>query len=296
MIADGVVDAHLHLWDLERFRYPWLDEPSASELPRTYLYDDFVQDSEAVEVAAVVHVQAELDHAADPALETAWVASTGAPAVCVGYADLRSPDLDDVLDRHLEHAHFRGIRQLAWYDPRSERADVPRHDLLDDERWIAGLRRVAERGLTFDLQVWPWQLPHAAQILRDLPALRVIVEHAGLPGPAGTHRDWAANLGDFARQVPLAALKVSALRSISPAFDLDELRAVVLTAIELFGVDRCMFGSNFPVDGAAISYAGFWAVVDGITSDFSDAERTAMFRTNAATAYGIALPGLERTP
>jgi predicted TIM-barrel fold metal-dependent hydrolase len=296
MIAGGVVDAHLHFWDLERFRYPWLDEPSASELRRTYLYEDFVLDSDSVEVAAVVHVQAELDHAVDPALETAWVASTGAPAVCVGYADLRSPDLDDVLDRHLEHPHFRGIRQLAWYDPRSDRADVPRHNLLDDQRWIAGLRRVAERELTFDLQVWPWQLPHAARILRDLPTLRVIVEHTGLPGPTGSHSDWAANLGDFAHQIPRAALKVSALRSISPEFDLDELRTVALTAIELFGVDRCRFGSNFPVDAPATSYARFWSVVDDITSGFSDSERTALFRTNAATAYGIALPDLERTP
>ncbi|GAA1748943.1 amidohydrolase family protein [Nonomuraea bangladeshensis] len=288
MIPGGVVDAHLHLWQLGRFSYPWLADDGSAELRHDYLVSDWRADAEEVEIAATVHVQAEIGHALDPAEETAWLASLGesVPTVCVGYADLRAPDLDEVLDRHQRHALFRGIRQLAWYDPHSAKADVPRENLLDDPRWAAGLRRLAARGLSFDLQVWPHQLAQAAGIFRDLPDLPVVLEHAGLPGQRA---EWRDELRRFATQVPHALLKISALRSVSPAWSLDELAPVVHDAIEAFGPDRCLFGSNFPVDRPAVGYGDLWRTYDALTSGYSADERTRMLRTNAASLYRITL-------
>lgn len=298
MIAGGVVDAHLHLWDLGRFGYPWLGDDGNEVLRHDYLAADWLADAGGTDVAATVHVQAEVDHTLDPALETAWLASRrdgGVPTVCVGYADLRSVGLrsgglDEVLDRHQRHALFRGVRQLGWYDPGSVRADVPRHNLLDDPRWAAGLDRLAARGLSFDLQVWPHQLAQAAVIFRTRPDLPVVLEHAGLPGAdPGARSRWRAALRRFAAEVPHAMLKISALRSVSAEWTVPAVAPVVREAIDAFGPDRCLFGSNFPVDRPAVSYAALWRAYDAVTTGFSSGERTRMFRTNAARLYRISL-------
>lgn len=289
MISGGVVDAHLHLWDLGKFRYPWLADDGNASLRHDYLAGHWRADAAGTDVAATVHVQAELDHAADPALETDWLASlSGVPTVCVGYADLRAPDLDDVLDRHQRHALFRGVRQLAWYDKASARADVPRLNLLDDPRWSAGLDRLAARGLSFDLQVWPHQLAQAAFIFRGRADLPVVLEHTGLPGADPQSRaSWRAGLRRFAAEVPHAMLKISALRSVSPGWSMLDIAPVVHEAIDAFGAGRIMFGSNFPVDRPAVGYAALWRAYDQVTAEFSPDERAQMLRTNAARLYRI---------
>lgn len=300
MTAHGVVDTHLHLWDLDRHRYPWLDDAGSAELRHNYLVPDWRADAAGVDVAATVHVQAELDHAGDPVAETTWLAALAAaagadgvpvPTVCVAYADLRAPDLDEVLDRHQRTGLLRGIRQMAWYDPGSRKADVPRRNLLDDPRWVAGLDRLAARGLSFDLQVWPHQLDQAATIFRDRPDLPVVVEHTGLPGgpdPAGRAL-WRAGLRRFAEQVPQAVLKISALRLVSPRFSAAEIAPIVDAAVAAFGPYRCMFGSNFPVDRPAVGYRDLWRTYQTLIGEFSPDERAQMLRTNALRVYRIGL-------
>jgi len=290
----GFVDTHLHLWDLDRYRYPWLGDAGCEPLRHNYLVADWRSDAAGVNIAATVHVQAELDHARDPVVETAWLASlstngTRVPTVCVGYADLRAPHLDDVLDRHQGHALFRGIRQLAWYDPRSDRADVPRYNLLDDPSWVAGLDRLAARGLSFELQVWPHQLDQAAEIFRTRAGLPVVLEHTGLPDVSDPDRRarWLDGLRRFAEQVPRSVLKISALRQVSPTWSAAELTPVVHEAIAAFGPDRCMFGSNFPVDSLATSYRGLWHTYAEMIAEYSPAERDRMLRTTALRVYRI---------
>lgn len=297
MSTGPVVDAHFHLWDLARFHYPWLADPGAEGLQWDYLVDDWQRDTKDVELLATVHVQAEIDHAADPAEETAWLASLAAeqdaeravPTVCVGYADLRAPDLDEVLDRHQQHALFRGVRQEAWYDPESTRADVPRTNLLDDPAWVAGLDRLAARGLSFDLLVWWHQLEQAAAIFGDRPDLPVVLEHTGVPADASPEARelWRRGMRAFAAQVPHAILKISGLIFVSSTWALDEVAPVVREAMDAFGPERCMFASNFPVDKLAIGYTELWDAYDRFTADCSAQERAAMFRENALRVYRI---------
>lgn len=300
MTIGAVVDTHFHLWDLQRFHYPWLNDAGAEGLRWDYLVDDWRRDVKAVDLLATVHVQAEIDHTTDPAEETAWLASIarepGSDAVltvCVGYADLRANDLDDVLDRHEQHAPFRGIRQEVWYDPQSVRSDVPRTNFLDDPKWAAGLRRVEARDLSFDLLVWWHQLRQAASIFRELPGLNVVLEHTGVPAdPSSEARDeWRRGMRVFAKEVPHAMLKISGLIFVSPTWALDEVEPVVRDALEIFGPERCMFASNFPVDRLAVSYADLWGAYEGFTADLSNAERADVFRETAIRAYRIELPG-----
>ncbi|HZV72235.1 MAG TPA: amidohydrolase family protein [Conexibacter sp.] len=289
-----IVDTHLHFLDLARFAYPWTEHPDFASLRRDYLPQDWQADAGEREVLAGVHVQAEVDHAIDPAQETAWLASLPepvAPMVHVAYADLRAADLDDVLARHRAHPAVRGIRQEAWFDPQSTRADIPRVNLLSDPTWRAGLARLPVHGLSFDLLVWPHQLVHAAEIFAALPQLAVVVEHTGLPplGDAAGMQLWRDGLARFAATVPHAVLKISAMAFIASGWTTGVVGPIVREALEIFGPQRCMLGSNFPVDRGAASYAEIWSGYEQITADLSAAERTALFSGTALRTYHIDL-------
>ena len=160
------VNAHFHVWDTSLRRYPWLDAEDCAHLPRTYAGQEWVSDTTGLPLLAAVHVQAEADHELDPLDEVHWVASLplGTPVVQVAYADLRSPDLGELLDRLAAHPRVRGVRQEAWFDLGSTRADIPDVDLMADPLWRQGLNLLAPRALSFDLLVWAHQLEQAASI------------------------------------------------------------------------------------------------------------------------------------
>lgn len=290
-----VVDTHIHFWDLDVLPYPWLDDVE-EELRSNYLPQDLLADmspnSSGVDVIATVHVQAEVDHAIDPALETRWLAelaeTTGMPTAAIGYADLRAPDLGEVLDRHAEHEIFRGIRQEAWFDPESTRADVPRFNLLDDPAWRNGLRALDERGLVFELLVWQSQLDQASRMLAELPGVTTVVEHTGLPIDPEHRASWRTDLAEFARRVPRSALKISGLAFVDPAWTPAVVDPLIRESIQLFGPERCILASNFPVDKPGMSYEQIWETFERCTDDLTAAEQDALFRTNALALYRIA--------
>ncbi|HEX7116457.1 MAG TPA: amidohydrolase family protein [Steroidobacter sp.] len=287
------VDAHIHLWDLTYLRYPWLEATEVAHLRQNYLPQDLRADAEGLPLKATVHVQAELDHELDPAIETAWLdemrKAHGVPTVCIAYADLRARDLAATLDRHAAYPFFRGIRQEAWFDPNSTRADLPRENLLDDPAWRAGLDVLCERQLTFDLFIWARQIDQAREIFRDRSDLSVVLEHCGLPPVADPEEltRWRTALRAFAREVPNSTLKISAMAFIAKNWQLADIRPVVCECIDAFGPQRCMFASNFPVEKAAGSYRRLWEAYDAITSPLTSGERTAIFHDTAARVYRI---------
>lgn len=296
MTALPFVDTHLHFWDLERFRYPWLaDFP---ELASDYLPGDLLADAAGRLPAALVHVQAEVDHALDPVLETEWVAGLAdalgpalPPLAHVAYADLRDAGLDRLLERHRAHEVVRGIRQEVWFDPASTRADVPRENMLADPAWAAGLARLPAHGLSFDLLAWPHQLAQAADLCAAVPDLQVVVDHTGLP-PAQEGADlqvWREGLRRFAEIVPRSVLKLSAMAFVAAPWTVETVAPRVREAIEIFGADRCMFGSNFPVDRSGASYDGLWSAYEQIVAEASPAERSALFSETARRTYRIDL-------
>ena len=187
-----MIDTHVHHWELGRFRYPWLDDAAFDDLRKDYFPADYRADAAEMPVDGWVHIQAEVDHQLDPVAETAWVESLAeeasaaglpGPLACVVYADLRAANVRDLLSRHCSYPLTRGVRQEAWFDPGSTRADIPREDLLSDPAWQEGYRALAEFGLSFDLLVWPTQLPRVAAIAADNPAVPLVLEHLGLPDP-----------------------------------------------------------------------------------------------------------------
>ena len=182
-----IIDTHIHLWDLEKNHYPWLVEPiqhfagDFSPLAKSYLIGDLHDDASGVDLQKCVHIQAEFDHDQDPVIETAWLqsvadnpASRGMPQGIVAFADLAAPDVEDTLARHVEHANMRGIRQMLNYeeDPALRFTD---HDhLMNDSDWQRGFRLLGKYNLSFDLQIWPWQLEEAAQLAKKIPDVPIV--------------------------------------------------------------------------------------------------------------------------
>jgi len=292
-VPQRVIDTHIHLWDPDRLAYPWLSA-GFDELPGRYLPRDFQRDAAEVNLIATVHVQAEIDHDLDPVLETEWLDELAdaheTPTAIIGYADLRDPALDDVLARHARSPRFRGIRQEAWFDPKSRRADIPRVNLLDDISWARGLRMLAEQGLVFELLVWPSQLDQAASILREIPELVVVLEHTGLPYAAPSMTDWSHALAGFFSAVPSARLKISALGLSDPTWNPATINPLINVALEACGPDRCVLASNYPVERPNMRYGQIWDAFAHALEDLSQVERDAVFATNAAAIYGLSVP------
>ncbi len=302
-----IIDTHHHLWDLQRNRYPWLQEPidhfagDYSSIRRTYLVADLLADAaglaEGWSLVKSVHVQAEFDHEDDPVKETAWLQgvadsaeSGGLVNAIVGYADLGAADVEEVLARHAEHPNFRGIRHMLNYsrdNPGLNFAD--RGDVMEDAGWRAGYRLLARFGASFELQVWPWQLEQGARLARDVPDVSLILGHTGMPfgRDAASRRQWDSGMRALAA-VPHTAVKISALGMTTPGWTPEDIRPFVLDTIDIFGTDRCMFASNFPVDSLTSSYAAIWRAYDEITSDFSEADRRKLFHDNAVRHYRLA--------
>ena len=159
---------------------------------------------------------------------------------------------------------------------------------MDDARWRAGFAQLVRQGLRFDLQA-PWaQLAEAARLARDFPDARIILNHTGLP--AARSRDGIAGWQNALKKLaacPNAAVKISGLGVPAQAWTVASNRDVVLAAIDIFGVGRSMFASNFPVDGLCASFDAIAIGLREIVRDFPAAEQRAFFHDNAIRIYDM---------
>ena len=299
----ALIDTHVHHWDLARFRYPWLDDAAFDDIRAAYLPADYRAEVTGVPVEGWVHVQAEVDHQLDPVAETAWIASLAdearasvlpGPLACVVYADLRAGNVGEVLSRHVRYPLVRGVRQEAWFDPGSARADIPRDDLLSDPAWQEGYRLLATFGLSFDLLVWPAQLPQAAAIAAEVPTVPVVLEHLGLPDPIGDAdlRTWRAGVTTLA-QLPHGYIKLSGFSWLGNPRDERAVCDVVSELLDLFGPKRCMVGSNFPVEKLAGDFAPLYDLILTSLQALSDERRADVLAGNARRFYRIPDPDVQ---
>lgn len=262
--------------------YAWL---SGTTIPRRYLVDDFLADAAGLPLVKSVHVQGELAREQSVA-ETAWLQAIadrqGFPHGIVAYAALQDPDLDTTLDAHAHFANLRGIRQILNPD-QSERPDY-----LTDSRWRAGYARLAAYGLSFDLQALPAQMADAAAVARAQPRVPMVINHTGMPRdrtPEGLDL-WRQGMGLLAQQ-PHVSAKISGFAMFDPHWTLASIRSLVLETIDIFGPDRCMFASNFPVDKLHGPYTALFGAFASLTAAFSETERKLLFHDNAERIYRL---------
>lgn len=295
-----VVDPHIHLWDLEALRYPWLEKPGSTfmgeygSLARTHGIREFLADAGAVEVRKVVHIDAGHDPA-DPLAETRWLQSLadapgnrGIPQGIVAYADLTTLDIGDLLARHAQHSNVRGIRQILNVHPDPLYDYVGRH-FMREPAWRRGFKLLREHGLSFDLQIYPPQMPEAAALAREHPETAIILNHTGMFVDRATVAGWRA-WRDGLRELaacPNVSVKISGLGAIDHGWTVESFRPYVLEKIDAFGVERAMFASNFPVDRLYGTYEGLWNAFAAIVAGAGETEKAALFRDNAQRIYRI---------
>ncbi|WP_170410179.1 amidohydrolase family protein [Ruegeria atlantica] len=257
------IDAHHHLWDLTAVNYPWLMEKGVarffgdpSPIQRNYLLQEFRADAEAEGFGASVHIQV---GAADPWTEAQWVQSIADqfpdwPLVQVAFCDLTADDLDTQLDRLQTLPSVRGIRQIIGRAP-GEDAITGTNALLEDPKFLAGLKQLGARGLSFDLQLLPALMEQTANVMSRAPETQVALCHAGSPHDRTAQglQNWADALKGLSN-LPQVYCKLSGLGMFDHGWSAESVSPIVSTCLSQFGADRCMFGSNFPVDSLTSTY------------------------------------------
>jgi predicted TIM-barrel fold metal-dependent hydrolase len=297
-----LVDAHHHLWDLGRHRYPWLQDAVEPDfflgdyapLRRDYLPAGYRADTARQRVLATVHVEAE--RARDDQLgETAWLhevqARHGFPNAVVAHAWFHRPDCAEMLAAQAAFPLVRGIRSKP---ATAATPDAPRprgEGSMHDEAWLRGYALLERHGLSWDLRVPWWHLEEAAGVARLFPRTPVVLNHTGFPWDrsAAGLAAWRRAMETLARE-PNVHVKVSELGLRDAPWTVASNREVVLDTIRIFGMERCMFASNFPVAGLRIGYDALVAAMQDILAPFTPGQRDAFFRRNALAFYRIALP------
>ena len=296
----AIVDAHQHFWDLGRNYLPWLsDEPPIAfrygdygALKRDYLPADYRADAADFEILGTVYVEAEWDPR-DPLGETRWVtglaAATGLPSAMVAQAWLDREDAAELIAAQAAFPLVRGIRHKPRPVGPVNPGRLDNRSTMADEAWRRGYALLARHGLSFDLQAPYWHAEDAARLAADFPGTQIIVNHAMLPADrsAAGLAVWRRALARLAER-PNVALKISGLGTEGgwpPAAQ----RPVVLDAIRIFGAERCLFASNYPVDRLVGGFRAIFAGFDAITRDLPAADRTRLFAGNARRIYRLEL-------
>ncbi len=295
-----ILDAHHHFWDLSTNYLPWLaDKPvpfrygNYDALKRNYLPENYRADAEKYELVGSVFVETEWDPE-DPLGEVAWVArlraAAGLPSVMVAQAWLDRADAPDILAAHGRTSFVRGIRHKPRAVPSPDKVEPGAPGSMEDPAWRRGYAQLAPNGLSFDLQTPWWHLREAADLAQAFPQTQIILNHTGLPSdrsPEGL-AGWRAALKLFAANSN-AALKISGLGQAGRPWTVADNGPVVRDAIDIFGVGRCMFASNFPVDSLVADFATIYDGFAEIVSGFSDEDKAALFVDNARRIYRIDL-------
>jgi predicted TIM-barrel fold metal-dependent hydrolase len=236
--------------------------------------------------------------------------TTRVVAAIVGFADLSLGDaVAPVLEGHLalSSSRFRGIRySTTWDNSGAFRNEAPSEMLLD-RRFRQGFGWLEKFNLSFDAWLYHPQLPELAHLAREFPEITIILNHLGAPlgaGPyagkrADVYRVWRRDMASLA-QFPNIFIKLGGMGSVRSGYDWHQrqikpssqelaqiLKPYFETCIEQFGAARCLFESNFPVEKAANSYRALWNAYKRITSDYSAAERAALFYETGARVYRI---------
>uniref|UniRef100_A0A6B2LB40 Amidohydrolase-related domain-containing protein n=1 Tax=Arcella intermedia TaxID=1963864 RepID=A0A6B2LB40_9EUKA len=216
----------------------------------------------------------------------------------VAYAPLQDPDVDKTLSEYAKLPSVRGIRQILNHHPTNPALTWPgvTEDLLDNPRWAQGYARLARHGFSFDLQLNPHQMPKAARLLAAFPGTPVVVDHLGClfldpARPEGAaEAAWREGMAALAR-LPHVYVKISMLGFSAADWAVSapgrrRVRGWVAETIGLFGAERCMFASNFPVDLPGVGSAQkLYEAFEELVSDLSPKQKSQLFYQTAKSFY-----------
>lgn len=294
------VDAHFHIW--RQADLPWLVGPMQprifgpyESIRRDYPMSEYRAEASAAGVEKAVYVQANWPVEKGEA-EVAWVETvaheTGWPHAIVGYADMTVADVRPALDRLARYPRVRGVRQqFHWHEnPLYRFATDP--DLCRRPAVQANVARLSDYGWSFDLQVFAEQMPGAAELARVCPQVPFVLPHAGMltdTSPAGWSK-WRDNIAILANE-PNVFVKLSGFGTFIHRNDEDHIARLIRETVAAFGPQRCLWGSNFPIEKLWTDYASLIAAhrrgIKELGGPDAEAVGRAIFYDTASRVYRL---------
>ncbi len=292
----SIVDAHHHVW--RQVDLPWLTGPMQPRIfgpyeaiRRDYLIGEYLDDIAGTGVTRSVYVQANWapERFED---EVAWVeevaGESGWPHAVVGYADLLARDARPDLERLARYPLVRGVRmQLHWHENAMYRF-APRPDLALDPVLQRNVARLADYGLVFELQVFASQMASAAELAAACPEVTFVLQHAGMPedSSAAGRAAWRAGVERLAAR-PNVFSKLSAFGTFLHRNDPAHIARIFRETVAIFGAERCLFGSNFPIEKLWTSYRALLDAFLAASTPLGEAARKAIFEETATQVYRL---------
>ena len=278
-----IVDAHQHLWDLDLFHYAWLKDLPV--LNQSFRMNDYCDATKGLAIEKSVHLEADVD---EPFMvdETKHVLrladrSDNPLEGVVACGRPESKDFKTYLERILGHPKLKGIRRILHTQP---------DDLGQSETFIENVNSLAGYGLSFDLCVLARQLPLAIRLVSRCPEVTFLLDHCGVPQVREKILDpWRANIHAIAK-FPNIFCKISGLVAYADPhhWTAEDLRPYVDHAIECFGWDRVMFGSDWPVCTLSASYRQWVEALVSLTRGAGEVNQKKLFQENAIRIYRLA--------
>ncbi|MGH7029609.1 MAG: amidohydrolase family protein [Stellaceae bacterium] len=297
--AVTLIDAHHHLWDLRQAKHPNLiGEPRReffmgddSGLRSDYLPADYLRDAAGHNVLTTVHCEAEWDRA-DQLGETRWIsavhAAHGFPGAIVAHAWFHTETAEEVIAGQAAFPLVRGIRSKPVTAAAPDRIEHGAPGTMQDDAWLRGFALLEKYRLSWDLRVPFWHLHEAAAVARAFPKTPIVLNHTGFPWDRSEDglAAWRKALEALAGE-PNVYVKISEFGLKDQAWDYPSNRRVVREAIAVFGIERAIFATNFPVAGLRVGYDDLVRAVARMLADFSAADRERFFWRNAAAFYRL---------
>ncbi len=295
-MTDPIVDAHHHIW--RRADQPWLQGPTVPRIfgnydaiKRDYPVEEFQQDLAGTGVVKSVYVQT--NWAKERAVEeVAWVQANadraGWPHAIVSFVDFQSEDAPKVLDAQRKFPLLRGVRQQLHWHENSQYRFAPTPDQFNTAIFRKNFPLLQEHGLLFEWQVFTSQMAASAAFVRTFPDMVFVLEHAGMPedrSPAG-RTAWREGMKRLA-DLPNMHTKFSGLGTFIHRNDPAHIAEIVGETLELFGPQRCVWGSNFPIEKLWTDYASIVKAIRAALADRPADERRAILHDTAVKLYRL---------
>jgi L-fuconolactonase len=273
------IDSHQHFWRYNPTRDAWITD-DMSILKRDFLPEELARECNANGISASIAVQADQSEK-----ETLFLLemAEGNPLIAgvVGWVDLASINVDERLQFFSRHEKLRGFRHIAQSEPDDH--------FLAQPNFVRGISRLQQFGFTYDILIYPRQLPAAIELVYKFPEQRFVVDHLAKPEIKSRHITfWETHIRRIAES-PNVFCKLSGLvteadwRNWKPA----DLKPHLDVVFDAFGADRLMFGSDWPVCLLAGTYAQVTGLIEEYTEGFAENERAKVFGGNARRFYGL---------
>ena len=288
-----MIDAHHHLWDLSAVFYPWLEEKSKKRffgdpkpIQKDYLIHDFKKDCKPHGFKGSVHIQV---GAKDGLKEAMWIdeiAKNHPEWILkqVVFCDLTNPRMPAEIDTFEQLSSVAGVRQILSRAPGMEAGSILL-DNLGSPIVLENLKTLSKRGFTFDLQLIPEVMNQAALLFEKVPDLKVALCHAGSPHDRTINgiRYWQKSIMSLSSLTNVTC-KISGLGMFQHNWGMEDFRPLIEICLEQFGSQRCMYGSNFPVDSL---YSDYNTLISAFRAIIPKAFHKAVFETTASSFYSI---------